>query len=70
MITLGQKVEFNPLEGVTLWGNLCRDRVEGTVIFIHEKNNWFMAEYTNNAGDRLKIGFNFCDIGKTVKLID
>ena len=70
MIKVGQRVSFNPLSGVTLWGNICSDIVEGTVIFVHEKKNWFMAEYINNAGDRLKICFHFCDIGGNVKLID
>lgn len=69
MVRLGQKVEFNPLHGIRLYGDICTELVTGTVIFINEEKRWFMVEYDNN-GIRLKIGFHFNDIGKNIELID
>lgn len=67
MVKLGQKVQFNPMDGISFPG--CSDvqnTVTGTVVYINEPHHWFSAVY----GDErpLRISFNFNDINKKVYL--
>ena len=43
--------------------------VVGTVSYINEKHEYFVAEYAFGS-TKLREGFRFADIGKDVELID
>jgi hypothetical protein len=67
MITIDEKVQFDPFETIT--GFASEDNkgklVTGTVVFVHYENKWFSVEY-DCGGKKQRISFKFCDIGKTV----
>lgn len=68
MIKLGQKVEFDPLDGMLWYGaEHFHEIVTGTVVEIHEDHRWFLVEYGE---DKIKIGFKFDDVGETVKIVE
>ena len=69
MIKVGQKVEFNPFEGMRAYGATAIDvDVTGKVIYINEPHNWFEVEYKSLEGKQ-KTSFKFDEIGKAVRLI-
>lgn len=42
--------------------------IKGTVIYINERNKYFVAEY-DCGNTKQREAFNFCDIGKAVKML-
>ena len=68
MIKVGQKVRFDPFEGVNMTGMLDLHRkVIGTVKYINEPHNWFSVEYDSGAGPQ-RISFNFMDVDRIVHI--
>ena len=68
MITVGQKVKFDPFQHVGGYGtsDLLGTKVTGTVVEVHEDHRWFSVEY----GDpKQRTSFLFDDIGKDVKIL-
>ena len=69
MITVYEKVQFDPFEAITGYasedskGNI----VTGTVVMVNYANKWFSVEY-ECGGKTLRISFKFCDIGNTVRV--
>ena len=66
MVKVGQRVRFNPfyeIKGIGI--NNC-DTVDGTVVAIYERNKWFSVEWGEH---KLRTSFQFCDIGRDVKII-
>lgn len=67
MIKVGQKVKFNPFKGLHSVGDISStENTEGVVKFVHERNRWFSVEYGDDV--KLRISYNFNDIGKDVRL--
>lgn len=69
MVTVGQKVKFDPMVGITIFGFPITSRriVQGTVIYVNEKHQWFLAEYKMN-NQRFRTAFKFSDNEKYYKL--
>ena len=71
MITVDEKVQFDPFEAVT--GFASEDNkgkmVTGTVVMVNYANKWFSVEY-ECGGKTQRISFKFCDIGQVVKVND
>lgn len=67
MVEVGQKVKFDPFASITCHGiaELQGENVTGTVVMVNNKHNWFSVEYGKQ---KQRISFNFCDIGKAVKV--
>lgn len=69
MITVDEKVQFDPFEAIT--GFASEDNrgklVTGTVVYVNYANKWFSVEY-ECGGEKQRISFKFCDIGKAVKV--
>lgn len=69
MISLGQKVCFDPFAEIT--GFASEDNrgttVTGTVVLVCEKNQWFSVEY-DCGGVKQRTSFKFSQIGKDVKI--
>ena len=67
MITVGDKVQFDPFIDVT--GCATRDNkgktVTGTVVMVNKPHQWFSVEY-ERGGAKLRTSFKFCQIGKEV----
>jgi hypothetical protein len=71
-IKIGDKVVFDPLEGIKHPGFGDREavEVEGIVRLINEDHHWFMAEYFPDGVHKVRICFNFSDIGDIVKKVE
>lgn len=70
MIKVGQKVKFNPFDGLHMTGFTdINKKFKGVVKFVHPTHRYFTVEYDNGAGLQ-KISYRFDDIGKYVKLIN
>lgn len=62
MIKIGQKVSFDPWHGInSVLGSRNDDNVEGRVIYINPKHNWFTVEYPLGNG-KFRTSFHFCDV--------
>ena len=66
-IAAGRKVRFDPFYNVKGdYFTTVRCEVVGTIVKVYPNHKWFLVVY----GDaKLRTGFNFCDIGKSVTLI-
>lgn len=73
IIEIGQRVVFDPLEGVDITNGLMKNRgrteYTGTVVYINEPHRWFEVEYYIN-GIKSKIGFKFNDLGKSCRICE
>ena len=69
MITVDDKVQFDPFEVITGFASdLNRGNiVTGTVVMVNYANKWFSVEYECGGGKQ-RTSFKFCDIGKAVKI--
>ena len=66
MIKVGQKVEFDPLRGISFYGLApLREVKQGTVVYVNEKHRWFTVEYD----DGRRTSYLFHDLGDTVRII-
>ncbi len=65
MISVGQKVRFDPFEDIMGFGigDVRGKPVTGTVVYVNEKHHWFSVAY-----GKLRTSFHFCQIGKGVKV--
>lgn len=62
MIKIGQKVSFDPWHGInSVLGSSNDGNVEGKVVYVNPKHNWFEVEYKMGDG-KFKSSFNFCDV--------
>ena len=70
-IHVGQKVRFDPLDGIQTTGFMMyRNRsVDGVVTFVNEENGWFLAEF-NLDGAKSRHTFHLIDVGKAVELCE
>lgn len=67
MINIGQKVKFNPFRGMQSASDIrSAENTVGTVKYVNAKNRWFSVEYGDDV--KLRISFNFNDIGTAVTL--
>lgn len=68
MITVGEKVQFDPFKVITGFASdLNRGKMmTGTVVMVNYENKWFSVEY-DCGGTKQRISFKFWDIGKSVK---
>lgn len=65
MITIDDKVQFDPFESLMGFG-ACDNRgktVAGTVVMVNYANKWFSVEYGCPA---MRTSFKFSQIGKDV----
>lgn len=71
MITVDEKVQFDPFEAVT--GFASEDNkgkmVAGTVVMVNYANKWFSVEY-ECGGKKQRTSFKFSQIGKDVFIRD
>lgn len=70
MIKVNQKVRIKPFESMMKTGASDAElewEVEGIVKYVNASHHWFSVEY-GEYGQR--ISYNFCDIGKSVILIE
>lgn len=67
MVCVDDKVKFDPFEFITGFGvsDYKGNYVTGTVVSVNYGHKWFSVEYGCPA---LRTSFNFCDIGKSVKI--
>lgn len=66
MVVVGQKVRFDPFEEIQGFGvQEHRGEVTGEVVMVHYDHKWFSVEYGEH---NQRTSFNFCDIGKSVKI--
>ena len=67
MVTIDDKVMFDPFEFITGFGvsDYRGNYVTGTVVMVNYKHKWFSVEYGRPAQ---RTSFNFSDIGKLVKV--
>lgn len=66
MVVVGQKVVFDPFQHIQEHSDgSLRGRVTGEVVEVNYAHRWFSVEYGCPA---LRTSFNFCDIGKEVKV--
>lgn len=67
MISVGQRVRFNPFAGIKFYGvHAVSKKVIGTVIMVNDEHRWFLVEYGR---DKMRVSFNFCDVGNLVTII-
>lgn len=66
MITIGERVQFDPMEHITGMGSesIKGNFVTGTIVFVHYAHKWFSVEYGNNQ----RTSFLFSDVGKSVTI--
>ena len=65
MIEVGQKVRFDPFKHIRALDAVeMRYYITGKIAYINWKHRWFSVVY----GKHLRTSFNFCDIGKEVKI--
>ena len=71
MIEVGQKVKFDPFEGIRDGRGLYirPTKITGTVVEVHEDHKWFSVEYKDKENKKQRISFKFCDIDDTVKIV-
>lgn len=71
MITVDEKVQFDPFEVITGFASdLNRGKtVTGTVVMVNYEHKWFSVEY-DCGGHKWRTSFKFCDIGRLVKVCD
>ena len=70
MINVNQKVRIKPFAHMLKTGANEAElewEVEGTVKYVNAPHRWFSVEY-GEYGQR--IAYNFCDIGKSVIMIE
>lgn len=61
----GQMVSFDPFEHMECSGSLMiHSTATGRVKKVYDGHRWFSVEY----GNRQRISFHFCDVGKTVSV--
>ena len=67
MITVGEKVQFDPFEVIKGFdiGTIKGKTVTGTVVMVNYANKWFSVEY-ECGGEKQRTSFKFCQIGKDV----
>ena len=67
MITIGDKVQFDPFKAFTGFASEDnRGRIAtGTVVGVYEQNQWFSVEY-DCGGVKQRASFKFWQIGKDV----
>ena len=67
MITVGDRVKFDPFEEITGFASECikGKLVTGTVVYINHEHKWFSVEYGK---PKLRTSFKFWQIGKDVKV--
>lgn len=65
MVSIGQKVKFDPFEAITGFASEdCKgNEVTGTVVMVNEPHRWFSVKYGNQ-----RTSFSFSDIGKAVTI--
>ena len=69
MIKIGQKVKFNPVAHMHSVNDIAAyENTEGIVKYINPVNRWFSVEYGDDV--KLRMAFNFNDIGKNVKMAE
>lgn len=69
MISIGDKVKFNPFKDVRILGlaGVDDETVKGKVIEVYPEHRWFAVEYfLGKDNTRLRTSFKFSDIDKTV----
>ena len=67
MIKLGQKVRFDPLEGMLFYGaDSFRTTVTGVITAIYKAHRWFLVEYGEK---KIRMAFKFDDVGETVNFV-
>ncbi len=67
MINIGQKVKFNPFKGIHSAGDIsATENTVGVVKYVNPTHRWFSVEYGDDV--KLRISFNFNDIGNAVTL--
>lgn len=67
MINIGQKVKFNPFRGMQSAQDIrTAENTIGIVKYVNAKHRWFSVEYGDDV--KLRISFNFNDIGTAVTL--
>ena len=66
MISVGQKVRFDPYDEIMGFGTeaIRGNLVTGTVVYVNEGHHWFSVKHGNNQ----RTSFHFCQIGKDVQL--
>lgn len=66
MLREGQKVKFDPFDGIKC-SVFSEEPVvaTGTIVHIYYEHKWFLVEYLSS-GTALKTAFKFCDIGSVV----
>ena len=66
MVVIGDKVVFDPFAYLQSHSDGCyRGRVTGEIVEVNYKHKWFSVEYGCPA---MRTSFNFCDIGKEVRV--
>lgn len=65
MIAVGQKVRFDPFDGMKGFASEgCKgNTVTGTVVMVNRENKWFSVEY---GSQKMRTSFKFWQIGKDV----
>lgn len=67
MIVIGDKVYFDPFQHDRVTDvSFLRRTVQGEVVEINYKHEWFSVEYGCPA---MRTSFKFCDIGKDVTVV-
>ena len=68
MVTVGQKVKFDPFQHIGGYGasDLRGKKVTGTVVEVYPANGWFSVKYGESGA---RISFMYDDIGKDVKIL-
>lgn len=69
MVSVGDKVRFDPFETITGFGSSDNrgKKVTGTVVMVNHEHQWFSVEY-KCGGTKQLTSFKFCEIGKAVKV--
>ena len=66
MISIGQKVKYDPLADLKGFGMAdFHCETTGTVVYINEKHHWFSVVHDET---KLRTSFHFCQIGRDVKV--
>ena len=67
MITIDDKVQFDPFEAITGFASVDNkgNIVTGTVVYVNYANKWFSVEY-ECGGEKQRISFKFSQVGKDV----
>ena len=67
MITVGEKVQFDPFEVIKGFdiGTIKGKKVTGTVVMVNYGHKWFSVEY-ECGGTKQRTSFKFSQIGEEV----